>query len=617
MMVHCNMYSHELDKWWDTFSNVVSESRKKSKGKVRILITAKENVIDKACQYMRRRTSVFREKFFIRTEKFELSSEEKEAILDKQIEYAKTVEGLDPPKIDPDFIRKLKNLKSVIGFPLCAHLYACVKDYRDSGIHFFQEPIQYIRRQIKYEIDVDRTDKVKSLFLVMFLHQIQVDTEGVFDSISLKDPKYCVRFLKEHYPGLIDDLHLRSNSFTKLSDVANEIMKINLITPVREGVFAFKHQTICQAVGHYFFTEHFDEVLKYFPVNAFVCEEFVCREEKEYDDMASRLYREVEKGNHSKVFSCRVFMNRAFGEHFCSIIENSKNVRRFLLVPGDHSLPITFWVRKNHLFHLSASIQSIIERHANKHRELYFYLELFGECCADDENLLKKTDTTSLLTLEEAKTAVLNYRDGAGKSIIHIIVSLEIPDIDVSTIVVHLLRDMEKHPLYTFQLISSIREESLLTALASHNKNSRVLTILTLLQGLNSLNVEGYLLIFNTVSVFSSYEYHSMIELEVLLRTCIILIYCNCESMENRDKAVITCKNMKYQKVTDLLSIDSKQETKMSASIDKFVDKICTEKCAVNFSVPNPMNLLSSDMMASIRKCIQLLGKVYFKEINF
>lgn len=166
------------------------------RGKIHLLITTKESALPRALEYnLLRKTPVFKKKYIISTDSFSLSDGEKIDIFDKQLDYAEKILGIPKPLVDEEFKREMRSSECHVGFPLCAHLYASEKGYLQAGVGFFRYPINYLRRQIKYEIDTDTTHSVKTLLLLLFLQDCLSLSEGYEERLDLRDSEKCKQFV--------------------------------------------------------------------------------------------------------------------------------------------------------------------------------------------------------------------------------------------------------------------------------------------------------------------------------------------------------------------------------------------------------------------------------------
>lgn len=91
-----NILNYDLDNWWktleDCFNNCVRQGREGvTTGPIdplKVIITAREHVIEKACSFMETTTPLFNEKYIISEDTFRYNDKEKELIFSKQMEYA-------------------------------------------------------------------------------------------------------------------------------------------------------------------------------------------------------------------------------------------------------------------------------------------------------------------------------------------------------------------------------------------------------------------------------------------------------------------------------------------------------------------------------------------------
>lgn len=134
-----------LENWWEKleeiydteFAGKENETGSYS-GRLRIVMTARTKVIQKACEYMGKVTPILNETFMINTNN--LTENEKDGIFANQIKFAEKEKHVSAnmfSNMDAEFIRQVRESEGPIGFPLCAHLFVCGKDYRKSGVSFF------------------------------------------------------------------------------------------------------------------------------------------------------------------------------------------------------------------------------------------------------------------------------------------------------------------------------------------------------------------------------------------------------------------------------------------------------------------------------------------------
>lgn len=115
------LYRHQLKKWWDTLCYFYFTFIKDNNS-IRLLITAKDNVIKNACAHIKANVPVLKKYFFVEERSFPLSIKEMFKIVTMQAKLAEEIKKI--PRLI--FTEKIVTTKRAgdIGFPLRAHLYA-------------------------------------------------------------------------------------------------------------------------------------------------------------------------------------------------------------------------------------------------------------------------------------------------------------------------------------------------------------------------------------------------------------------------------------------------------------------------------------------------------------
>lgn len=84
------LYRHQLKKWWDTlcyfYFNFIKDTNS-----IRLLITAKDNVIENACAHIKANVPILKKYFFVEEESFPLTREEMLSIVTMQIKLAEEI----------------------------------------------------------------------------------------------------------------------------------------------------------------------------------------------------------------------------------------------------------------------------------------------------------------------------------------------------------------------------------------------------------------------------------------------------------------------------------------------------------------------------------------------
>lgn len=432
-----------LENWWKQLDEMYDKYLRGCNGelgsdRLRILITSRPNVIERACAYMEKVTPILNGIFVVDTST--LTEDEKDEILVKQIEFAKGM--YQDPNINAEFKRKVKSLEGPIGFPLCAHLYVCGKEYRKSGVKFFSSPIEYLKLQIKDEIDSDRSHRVKSLFFCLFFHEWRTKM-GNYESIQIQNETLCKRCLENVSPNLL--LNFGPFDFYELESEA-ESLSGAFFKLVGEHTYKFVHDSVYEAVGAYLCETYVIETLKYFPIDIIHHQDYESLTERQMSTLATRLLYETLEQQLSDVFSCKSFRNRKFADCFCSELKkkDDKTISTFFTVANKSSsvrLPCLFWSSCNNLTYLTELLFEIVtERNINPGYQMYVLL--YGICCARSEGLLKKINGMLFDNFKMIKNRVVGFEDQDEKnSILHLLMTSDFCDEFLSVAVEQLLND--------------------------------------------------------------------------------------------------------------------------------------------------------------------------------
>lgn len=155
------MYQDELQRWW---SSLIFFYFKHCKGDTRLLITAKDDVIEEACEHIAQ--NITKQPFCLNAKDFPLNNDDKKCILESQLQLAKS-KGIEQPA--GSIFDEIKDISCNIGFPLCAHLYAFENKLIHKSEDIFRNPKLYVKTHIKKEIDNDASQCVRTLFLFFFV----------------------------------------------------------------------------------------------------------------------------------------------------------------------------------------------------------------------------------------------------------------------------------------------------------------------------------------------------------------------------------------------------------------------------------------------------------------
>lgn len=430
---------NELDRLHkDCFQNNEMES---GINRVRLIITAREHEIDRACHSMGKTTPILNERYKINNNI--LNGEEKENIFSQQCTFANKERNVETPDTDEKFLKEIKKAEGPIGFPLCAHLFVFNKEYQKSGSRFFSYPNKYLKDEIKKEIEMDILPKTKSLFLVLFFYEWQTKM-GNAEKLELKNVQKCKQILEN-----VAKVPVNNFEQFDLNGLEYEAQRFigSFLKEESIGSYRFVHDSVYEAVGSFLCESDVTDTARHFPLDIIQMQDYETATENELVILASRLISEAKKQKYSEVFACRLFHRDGFIRHFLSELTKSddKTIEHFFRDDNKSStmqFPCLFWTSFNKLTLLSELLYDIVcEKSIEPEIENQLYLLLFGECCAGNEYLLVNVDWMRHYYSEEIKRRVLNFGQNEDMCILHLVISSQKSDKFASLAVEKLLND--------------------------------------------------------------------------------------------------------------------------------------------------------------------------------
>lgn len=471
----------DLGRWWDKLDRIYEkyfasyDVEDKSK-RLRIVITARSNVIEKACTYMGKVTPILNEIYLIKAGI--LAENEKDEILEKQIQFAKGEKREHVPLINEQFKKQVKETEGPIGFPLCAHLYVFGEEYQKSGASFFSKPIELLKLQIKDEIASDKTNRTKSLFFFMFFFEWHTKI-GRIEKIDLKNGGSCKKFLNKISPVLVTNFE--PFDFNGLDEKAQKLSGafFKEVGEVGEHKYKFVHDSVYEAVGAYFCETCFTETAKHFPLDLIQNQDYENLTKSEKEILSTRLLYDVLDQQLSQVFACKIFREEEFSTLFYSELVKKDNdtVDIFLTVTNESSivkLPTIFWTSCYNIFPLTELLYELVEKRKIS-QKYQLYVLLFGMCCARSKRVLNTVNGMLRNNIQMLKDRVLAFADDDGNFITHILIVSKCSD------------------EFVLNSLKEIFEEKNSIATERNNKNMTLL-MLAVKQKLPRVNVIKYLL---------------------------------------------------------------------------------------------------------------------------
>lgn len=493
------MNESELQRWWSSLCFFYFTH---CKNNTRLLITAKDDVIEEACEHIAQ--NITKQPFCLNAKDFPLNYADKKLILESQLRLAES-KGIRRP-IDSIFDEIDKELSCNIGFPLCAHLYAFENDVMDKSEGIFINPRLYVKTHIKKEIDNDGSQCVRTLFLFLLCH-ISASDEQSPEKRDIWFGDVCRQFLEEKLSKEYVE-NIPQTAFDNLLEKANSLKDTILVE--HHKMFAFKHQIYHEGVSDYFFRED-SSLIQHFHLDILRPYGFHDFHRGTYEKICHRLKKEIPKGIQG-VLNCKIFMEPGFENQFCEELKKDNTIDDLLFNPDfipKTELPFIYWTNYYRLPILSKLAESRIYFKQNNLKYI-FYQARFGECCKINKKVHSQFMTSKEKNFEKA---VWKFRTTEGRSILHMIVSSDKSDYDAQRILNQLFKDADDHN-------ASIDKDLLDCALEQTNY-SRILCIKEILKRQN-IALPKVSINKVTEPIRLCKEYSACLELEIVVRVCIL-----------------------------------------------------------------------------------------------
>lgn len=557
------LYREKVQNWWSSLCYFYFKQVKINKN-IRLLITAKDSVKEEACDYIRE--DIKQCTFFIKAESHPLTTEEKKNILKSQFELAKKLKGIENSEID----EKFDDLKfDNIGFPLCAHLFAFEERRSKKSLAIFNNPKYYVITHIADKIQEDK--RVLTLFLILLFYISPNDsTDKILD---LRYGQDCKEYLEKMVSKNFVETMKEKLCFDELPKTAKRLKHTILVK--HSARFEFKHHIYLEGVIEYFVKEYPLVVVEHFPFDTLRTCDFADDSEGEiWEAIIKRLKIEIRSGI-AAVLSCAIFKSVKFETRFCKELTNNNTLQAMLFSPNvlEFDLSIQFWASKYRLYKLSEAADRALDVHEQQTKVL-FYQARFGECCEKKPKYFVQfisslnadniPDSTNLKNIEDA---VWKFGTSEHKSILHITLSSDKVDFEAHRIIKRLLKDALDH---TFMINNDILHCAL-----KQTSYSRVLCILEILQMLSFIHCPIKTVSLSTVvnEIKSCRTHNEFLELELLVRSCILLTY---KSRHNIPRAIVRSIDQRYKYIRELLQINENVQTEMTRIVNE---------CLANFNV--------------------------------
>lgn len=597
------MYPEELRKWWCSLCYFYFE-KIQGKKDIHLLITAKDDVMKEACEQIK--TDIGKCPFYLKAGNVPLTAEERKQILESQFKLAEKLKGIKNPAIISTYadIQK-KDTISAIGFPLCAHLYAFETDKIYKTKDIFTDPVSYVIRHFKREIENDNSNSVKTLFMFLLFYT----SPGSFKPSRGLDLKYGeeIRDYLENTKVAPENLvnEMEPLNFENLHTTAESLIYTILVKP--STMFEFKHQIYLDGASDYFLRKYSDVAIRNFPLDIIRSYAFPDAYTSDWDNLRQRFKRELQKNISlqetemdiescksliPEVLSCKIFDDEQFEINFTEELKKNSAIYFSLL---NKKLCFAFWASRFGRKTLLAAAYSFVE-----HSDYQFYQGLFSECFGKDKKYYSTPSAD--LDLITIKHKVWKFKTADGKSILHLVVSSDRPDYETHLVLEKILRDTWEQDVLLIN--------DLLKCASEHRTCSRILCMLELL-GKQNKSLTGYKPpdVSNIIAQFKLIkDYNAHLELEFLVRICLVLAVCEAPIKKvNTDYNSI---DERFLRVRKLLGGNEHTQSRMTETI-----KECLAKCQTSIlplletkSIPFT-DRIGSELKQAIQDSVQVLSR--------
>lgn len=529
------LYSYPLRRWWHSLCYFYFENVRK-RNDIRLIITAKKDVIEKASAHLK---AIF-QLFHVKTESFPLTYKEKLSILTKHIDLAEEEKDIKKPFLSTSLKGCIRNHTGPIGFPLCAYLYAFEDRNAEKDDCIFKDTVAYVRKQIAHTIETDNTYRVKTLLLILLFYQSPPGWNFVLD---LKYREDCLEFLQQDcFKEWVDKI--KPLQIENLHEIAREL----------ERKLFLKHLTLhdvyLNGVRDYFIRTHWEVAVPHFPLDILRTDEFKNMSVECSKKLMERFKKEILRNTISKTLSSKIFEDPSFERKFCKELHKENILKNILLVPdksSEYELPAIFWANKYHLNILSKKLWDAAERNG-RFDHFQFYLARFGECCGNDENFI--THTPSTLDVTNLKERICHFRTSEKETILHLVVSSEKSDYDAYCSLRTILQDI---PELAIAVDTNLFKNAL-----SHSKCSRLLCTLEII---NRLKFRSDISNIESIPCVIDHTDETFWELEWIVRICIVWTHNEEQSRTKRIAFHPMAKDQRHLK--ELLDGSTKEQKDM------------------------------------------------------
>lgn len=598
------MYPEELRKWWCSLCYFYFE-RIQGKKDIHLLITAKDDVMQEACEQIK--TDIGKCPFYLKAGNVPLTDEEKKQILESQFKLAEKLKGIKNPEIVSTYADiQEKDTICAIGFPLCAHLYAFETDTVYKTKDIFTDPVSYVIRHFKREIENDDSNGVKTLFLFLLFYT----SPGSFKLSRDLDLKYGeeIRNYLENTKVAQENLvnEMEPLNFENLHMIAERLIYTILVK--QSTMFEFKHQIYLDGASDYFLRKYSDVAVRNFPLDIIRSYAFPDASTGVWDNLIKRFKRELQENKNlqetkmdiescknkiPEVLSCKIFDKEQFEVKFRNELDKCGALNCLL---SNILLHFPFWASKFGRKNLSQKACSFVEELS----DYQFYQTLYGECCEKEKKYY--FDSKAELDLGQLKEKVWKFKFADGKSILHLVLSSDRPDYKAHLVLARMLKDTTKQ--------DTLLINDLLNCALEQLTCSRILCMLELLRKKDeSLTKKKPTDVSNVIAPLRvSQNYDAHLELEFLVRICIVLA--DCEAPTTKINTEFNFTDKRFRHVRHLLDGNVNTQSKMTKLIND-----CIAECRPSLSsfpetkhIPFT-NKMSCELKRAIYDSVQVLSR--------
>ena len=344
----------QTDHWLKKFKMIqeLIENQQGLERCVYLIVTCRKQVFGAVEKGLKRKHPLFDSRYIVDLshERWDLTTREKREIFYKKVEESqhqsqRHSQPIAPPKLSQEEMDEICESSPPTGFPFCARLFAMTPKYHPFKTEFFNQPVEYLLRNIKEMIRKDKRNE--DIFLLILFNDIEVVSTKAFsgttritqgsiqsapESLALDDFDYCQSLFQRR------NIKFKYNSdeFTELLQLIDDLEENLFIVSKDECHLNFFHERIAEAVKIHFATRHFDKAMAMMDINTLLDSVRLQRsesrdeaivvdrgDERKVKMLIERMLQEIMKGNVRAMCTHVLWEDMGFVESFEEVLLSS------------------------------------------------------------------------------------------------------------------------------------------------------------------------------------------------------------------------------------------------------------------------------------------------------